>query len=406
MGGWGSALPLRRSRCASPPTPLSGDAPQRPWAARHVVFQLICCALLEPRGGGGRDRDRAGPMDSAGAGVPGNRGGRHVTEIDRPDPRRRPLRPAAAAPTSRRRATAPRTARCPCCCRTTASSSTPSATATGARCWIICASCGLIDAANAPISVSRATVRGEPRRRRGARRRAPRCGAAALGGRPADRPARPRSGIAGCAASSATCRARGRCATTARRRSSAYRRGRATPALPCWPAIRTADGRFTAVEVTYLAPNGRRADGPAAVAQDRRAGARPAARSRLDPAAEEMLVAEGVFTTLSASEWFGLPGWALMSTRNLRVWSPPAGVRSVLIAADRGKDGEASAELLRGSAGRRRRRRDRSPCRRSRGATGTSGPAGSEAGGGLGGERKGGVGCAQGQDDPRPGAGA
>jgi hypothetical protein len=60
-----------------------------------------------------------------------------------------------------------------------------------------------------------------------------------------------------------------------------------------------------------------------------------------------MLVGEGVFTTLSASEWFGLPAWALMSTRNLRRWRPPAGVREVLIAADRGTDGEASAEQLR-----------------------------------------------------------
>ena len=69
---------------------------------------------------------------------------------------------------------------------------------------------------------------------------------------------------------------------------------------------------------------------------------------RLDEAAEEMLVGEGVFTTLSATEWFGLPGWALLSTRNLRVWSPPDGVSSVLIAADRGKDGEASAAQLQG----------------------------------------------------------
>jgi hypothetical protein len=68
---------------------------------------------------------------------------------------------------------------------------------------------------------------------------------------------------------------------------------------------------------------------------------------RLDPAAEAMLVAEGVFTTLLATEWFGLPGWALLSTRSLRAWSPPDGVRSVLIAGDRGKDGEASAEVLR-----------------------------------------------------------
>ena len=55
-----------------------------------------------------------------------------------------------------------------------------------------------------------------------------------------------------------------------------------------------------------------------------------------------------MFTTLSATEWFGLPGWALMSTRNLRVWSPPPGVRSVLIAADQDVDGEALADQLKG----------------------------------------------------------
>jgi hypothetical protein len=105
-------------------------------------------------------------------------------------------------------------------------------------------------------------------------------------------------------------------------------------------------GGFTAVEVTYLFPNGRRAI-------DMRLSRKtvglvpPGAATRIDPAAPEMLVAEGFFTTLSASERFGLPAWALMSTRNLRNWTAPEGVRSVLIAADRGKDGEASAEVLR-----------------------------------------------------------
>jgi len=126
---------------------------------------------------------------------------------------------------------------------------------------------------------------------------------------------------------------------------SAYRAGGPTrPALVA--GIQAADGTYTAVEVTYLAPNGRRA-------KDLRlsrktVGVAPGGCAvRLEPAAEDMLVGEGVFTTRSASEWFGLPGWALMSTRNLRAWSPPAGVRSLLIAADRGRDGEASAERLR-----------------------------------------------------------
>ena len=184
---------------------------------------------------------------------------------------------------------------------------------------------------------------------------------------------------------------------------SAYRTGGPTrPALLA--GIRAPDGTIVAVEITYLAPNGRRA-------MDLRlprktVGVAPGGCAvHLDPAADAMLVGEGVFTTRSASEWFGLAGWALLSTRNLRVWSPPAGVRSLLIAADRGADGVASAERLR--------------VRMT--ATGVAArvalppePFGDwndwwaqRAGSGAGkGGRKGWGGRAQGQDGPRPGAGA
>jgi len=125
---------------------------------------------------------------------------------------------------------------------------------------------------------------------------------------------------------------------------SAYRSGgRGKPALLA--AITDANDAFTAVEVTYLDPNGRRAVGLRLPRKT--VGPVPAGSAiRIDPAQAELLVAEGLLTTLSASERFQLPGWALMSTRNLRSWSPPSGVRSVLIAADRGADGEASAQRL------------------------------------------------------------
>ena len=131
---------------------------------------------------------------------------------------------------------------------------------------------------------------------------------------------------------------------------SAYSgRGYRRPALLA--AIQDAAGGLSAVEVTYLAANGQRATDLRLPRKT--VGPAPCGCAvRLDPAAEEMLVGEGVFTTLSATEWFGLPGWALLSTRNLRAWSPPDGVRSVLIAADRGKDGEASAAQLRGRLAR------------------------------------------------------
>ena len=111
-------------------------------------------------------------------------------------------------------------------------------------------------------------------------------------------------------------------------------------------AIVGPDGGLQAVELAYLAPNGQRASG-LRLARKTVGLVPPGSAVRLDPLGSELLVGEGVFTTLSASEMFGLPGWALTSTRNLRAWSPPDGVRRVLIAADRGRDGERSAEILR-----------------------------------------------------------
>jgi hypothetical protein len=112
-------------------------------------------------------------------------------------------------------------------------------------------------------------------------------------------------------------------------------------------ALQDGGGGFTAVEITYLAANGLRAR-TLKLSRKTVGPVPPNSAIRLDPAAPEMLVAEGVFTTLSATERFSLPSWALMSTRNLRTWIAPEGVRAVLIAADRGRDGEASAEILAG----------------------------------------------------------
>jgi putative DNA primase/helicase len=93
---------------------------------------------------------------------------------------------------------------------------------------------------------------------------------------------------------------------------SAYRdSGPTRPALLA--GIQRPDGVITAVEITYLAPNGRRAHD---LRLSRKTiGVAPGGCAvRLDPLAEDMLVGEGVFTTRSASARFGLPGWALMST--------------------------------------------------------------------------------------------
>lgn len=73
----------------------------------------------------------------------------------------------------------------------------------------------------------------------------------------------------------------------------------------------------------------------------------PGSAVRLSPAATEMLVGEGVVTTLSAMDRFRLPGWALMAANNLSAWVPPPDVRRLLIAADRGAVGQGAAERLR-----------------------------------------------------------
>ncbi len=126
---------------------------------------------------------------------------------------------------------------------------------------------------------------------------------------------------------------------------SVYRKQSTTrPALVA--GVRAPDGSLTAVELTYLDPNGRRAVGLRL--SRKTVGLVPAgAAVRLASAASEMLVAEGVITTLSAIERFNLPGWALMSAGNLAAWTPPDGVRQVLIAADRGTVGQGAAERLR-----------------------------------------------------------
>jgi len=120
--------------------------------------------------------------------------------------------------------------------------------------------------------------------------------------------------------------------------------GRVRPALIA--RISDAEDRLTAVELTYLETNGLLATG-LRVARKTVGHVPPGAAVRLSPAAENMLVGEGVVTTLSAMDRFGLPGWALMAANNLAVWTPPACVRRVLIAADRGPVGEAAAARLR-----------------------------------------------------------
>jgi hypothetical protein len=127
--------------------------------------------------------------------------------------------------------------------------------------------------------------------------------------------------------------------------AAVYRnRGPRRPALLA--AVLSPTEELTAVEVTYLDAQGRRS----ALARPPRKSVGvlpPGSAVRLAPAADELLVGEGVFTTLSAMARFGLPGWALLSAGNLHRWSPPPDVRRVVIAGDRGQAGEQAGQALR-----------------------------------------------------------
>lgn len=105
------------------------------------------------------------------------------------------------------------------------------------------------------------------------------------------------------------------------------------------------DGAITGVELVYLDAAGRQADRLAV--SRKTVGTVPAGSAvRLSGLATQMVVAEGVVTTLSAMAWFELPGWALLSAGNLERWTAPSGVSDILIAADRGRAGEIAALRL------------------------------------------------------------
>lgn len=55
---------------------------------------------------------------------------------------------------------------------------------------------------------------------------------------------------------------------------------------------------------------------------------------RLLPASDTLGIAEGIGTALSAAQLFGVPTWAALSTSLLRRWTPPEGVKNVVIFGD------------------------------------------------------------------------
>lgn len=112
-------------------------------------------------------------------------------------------------------------------------------------------------------------------------------------------------------------------------------------------AIRLPSGELSAIEITYLTLGGRR-DHSVRLSRKNIGLFDPEAHCsvHIDPLAEEMLFAEGAFTTLHARKRFQMPSRALLCTRNMRFFQPPPGLKRAVIARDNGPDGERSARIL------------------------------------------------------------
>lgn len=103
--------------------------------------------------------------------------------------------------------------------------------------------------------------------------------------------------------------------------------------FPAMLAKVVAGSEAVNVHITYLTPDGQKA----ATAKPKRvmAGKLPEGSAiRLAPVAPVMGIAEGVETALSASILFGIPVWACVSGAGLAKWSPPAGVKEVVVFGD------------------------------------------------------------------------
>lgn len=116
----------------------------------------------------------------------------------------------------------------------------------------------------------------------------------------------------------------------------------------CWPAMISqrsdVDGKIAGIHRTWLQHDGK---GKAPYGSDAKKdlGSTSGTAIRLSPVADELMIGEGIETTLSAMQASGKPGWAAGNTSVLCNMILPKVVRSVIILADGDDPGEAAAQF-------------------------------------------------------------
>ena len=107
--------------------------------------------------------------------------------------------------------------------------------------------------------------------------------------------------------------------------------------------VTAPDGRAVSLHRTYL-QDGHKAPvaSPKKLAQGL---ALSGAAIRLTAVSRVLGIAEGIETSLAASELFGVPAWSCISAQGIESFEPPEGVREVIIFADNDENfaGQAAA---------------------------------------------------------------
>lgn len=111
------------------------------------------------------------------------------------------------------------------------------------------------------------------------------------------------------------------------------------PAMVC--AVQAPDREVVAIHRTYLCPSGK---GKAQVSQPRLAlGPISRGAVRLACARESLILVEGVEDALSLQQMTGQPCWALLGTAGFKNVVLPEGARTVILASDADRAGDAAA---------------------------------------------------------------